>query len=175
VAQAFLIQSWFPDRVVHFAGNGPAWSISVEACFYVLFPVLAFALLPLVLAPQHAAVDDWRFYILPPARLVDFVVGMLLGIAFLRRDPEAAWPLRATSVEILAIAATALLIYASALFPLSLRFAAGIMPAWALLISVFAWRRGAISRLLEHPVLVRLGEVSYAFYLVHLAVIALFA
>lgn len=196
-AGAVLIQSWFPDRVIHFGGNGPAWSVSVEAFFYALFPVLAFALLRLfrtssprivllaagalwlaatfVLAGQHAGPDDWRFYVFPPARLVEFVAGMLLGIAFLRRDPHAAWPLRATSVEILAVAATALAIYASPLFPFSLRFSAGVMPAWALLISVFAWRRGAISRLLEHPVLVRLGEVSYAFYLVHLAVIAFFA
>ncbi|MDB5095120.1 MAG: acyltransferase 3 [Candidatus Eremiobacteraeota bacterium] len=196
-AGALLIQSWFPDRVIHFGSNGPAWSISVEAFFYALFPVLAFALLrlfrtssprivlvvagalwlaaTLVLAPQHAGSDDWRFYVFPPARLVEFVVGMLLGIAFLRRDPAAAWPLRATSVEMLAIAAAALAIYASPLFPRSLQFSAGVMPAWAFLISVFAWRRGAISRFLEHPVLVRLGEVSYAFYLVHLAVIMLFA
>jgi peptidoglycan/LPS O-acetylase OafA/YrhL len=196
-AGAFLIQSWFPDRVIHFGGNGPAWSVSVEAFFYALFPVLAFVLLRLfrtssprivlvvagvlwlaatfVLAPQHAGVDGWRFYVFPPARLVEFVVGMLLGIAFLRRAPEAPWPLRATSVEMLAIAATALVIYASPLFPLSLRFSAAVMPALAFLISVFAWRRGAISRLLEHPVLVRLGEVSYAFYLVHLAVVDLFA
>jgi len=197
VAQAFLIQSWFADRVIHFAGNAPAWSISAEAFFYALFPLIAFVLLrlfrasstrivllaagglwlaaTLVLAPQQAALDDWRYYVFPPARLVDFVVGMLLGIAFLRRDSDAAWPLRATSVEILAIAATAIVIYASPLLPLSLRFSAAVMPTWACVIFVFAWRRGAISRLLEHPVLVRLGEVSYAFYLVHLAVIDLFA
>jgi hypothetical protein len=85
---------------------------------------------------------------------------MLLGIAFLRRDPAAVWPLRATSVELLAIAATALLIYGSPLFPLSLRFSAAFMPACGLLISLFAWRRGAISRLLEHPVLVRSGGLE---------------
>jgi peptidoglycan/LPS O-acetylase OafA/YrhL len=127
----------------------------------------------LSLAPQHAAVDDWRFYVFPPGRLADFVVGMLLGIAVLRGDPSARWRLRGTSMEMLALAAIGLSVFVSPLLPLALRFSAALMPAWAFAIYVFAARRGAISRLLEHPALVRLGEVSFAFYLIHLAVIAL--
>jgi peptidoglycan/LPS O-acetylase OafA/YrhL len=192
-AQAVLLQSWFAERAVHFGGNGPSWSISVEAFFYALFPFLAFALLrafraapprtvlaaafavwalqAAVLVPQHAAVDDWRFYVFPPARLADFVVGMLLGIAVLRSGPAGRWRLRGTSMELLAIAAVGLSIFVSPLLPLALRFSAALMPAWAFAIYVFAARRGAFSRALEHPALVRLGEVSFAFYLIHLAVI----
>ena len=70
---------------------------------------------------------------------------MLLGVAFVRSDRNAAWPLRATGVEILAAAAAALLLYASPLFPPALRFGVGIMPGWALVIAVFAFGRGAIS------------------------------
>jgi peptidoglycan/LPS O-acetylase OafA/YrhL len=193
-AQAVLLQSWFAERAVHFGGNGPSWSISVEAFFYALFPLLAFALLrafraapprtvlaaafavwalqAAALVPQHAAVDDWRFYVFPPARLADFVVGMLLGVAVLRSDPAARWRLRGTSMELLALAAVGLSVFVSPLLPLALRFSAALMPAWAFAIYVFAARRGAFSRALEHPVLVRLGEVSFAFYLIHLAVIA---
>ncbi|HYW53236.1 MAG TPA: acyltransferase [Dongiaceae bacterium] len=192
-AQAVLLQSWIPVGPVYFGANGPAWSISVEAFFYACFPVLAFGLLRLfrrspphtvllcaaalwlvqllVLWPQHAAVDDWRWYVFPPSRLAEFVVGMMLGIAYLRAGERARWPLRATSVEILALAAVVLAVYVSPLVPLAVRFSAWVMPAWCAVIFVFAHRRGAISRLLSHPALVRLGEISFAFYLCHIAVV----
>jgi peptidoglycan/LPS O-acetylase OafA/YrhL len=96
---------------------------------------------------------------------------MLLGVALLRSDPAARWRLRGTSMEMLALTAIAVSIIVSPLLPLALRFSAALMPAWAFAIWVFASRRGALSRLLEHPVLVRLGEVSFAFYLIHLVVI----
>ncbi|HEY0614371.1 MAG TPA: acyltransferase [Candidatus Elarobacter sp.] len=192
-AQLALVQSWIPVGPVYFGVNGPAWSISVEALFYACFPALAFALLKLfrsatpagvllaagllwcaqaaLLWPQHAVVDDWRWYVFPPSRLIDFVVGMIAGIAFLRTAPRAVWRLRGSSAEVLALAALCLSVYVSPLLPLSMRFSAAVMPAWCAVILVFAHRRGAISRGLSHPVLVRLGEVSFAFYLCHIVVI----
>jgi peptidoglycan/LPS O-acetylase OafA/YrhL len=194
-AQALLLQSWFAATPIAFGVNGPAWSISVEAFFYALFPFVACVLLRAfrgsrphtvllaagvlwlvqasLLWPVHAAVDDWRWYVFPPSRLIDFVVGMLLGIAFLRSDQRRTWPLHPTSIEALALAGVGLAVYASPFVPLSMRFSAWVMPAWCAAIFVFAGQRGAISRLLSHPALVRLGEVSFAFYLCHLMVVKL--
>jgi peptidoglycan/LPS O-acetylase OafA/YrhL len=194
-AQALLVQSWIASVPIEFGVNGPAWSISVEAFFYVLFPFVAFGLLrafrsspphvvllgasalwlaaSILLWPQHAAVDDWRWYVFPPSRLVDFVVGMLLGIAFLRSDARKSRPLHATSIETLAIAGVCFAVVVSPFVPLSMRFSLWVMPAWCAVIFAFAGRRGAVSRILSHPVLVRLGEISFAFYLCHLAVVKL--
>ena len=194
-AQALLVQSWSASVPIEFGVNGPAWSISVEAFFYLLFPFLAFGLLralrsspphvvlvgasslwlaaSIVLWPQHAAVDDWRWYVFPPSRLVDFVVGMLLGIAFLGSDARKSRPLHATSIEALAITAVCAAVMLSPFVPLSMRFSLWVMPAWCAVILAFAGRRGAISRMLSHPLLVRLGEISFAFYLCHLAVVKL--
>lgn len=194
-AQALLVQSWIASAPIEFGVNGPAWSISVEAFFYVLFPFAAFGLLrafrsspphvvllgafslwlaaSILLWPQHAAVDDWRWYVFPPSRLVDFVVGMLLGMAFLRSDERKSRPLHATSIETLAIAAVCVAVVLSPFVPLSMRFSLWVMPAWCAVILAFAGRRGALSRMLSHPALVRLGEISFAFYLCHLAVVKL--
>ncbi len=192
-AQALLVQSWIPATAISFGANGPAWSISVEAFFYALFPFAAFVLLrafralppyavllcagavwaaqTALLWHQQAVVDDWRWYVFPPSRLADFIVGMLLGIAYVRSGERTRSALRPASTEVLALAAVALAVYVSPFVPLSLRFAAWVMPAWGFLILTFARQRGAFSRALAHPVLVRLGEVSFAFYLCHLAVI----
>ena len=194
-AQAVLLQSWIPVRAIYFGANGPAWSISCEAFFYVLFPFAAFVLLrafrstpprtvllaaagvwltlTVFLAPQQAAFDDWRWYVFPPTRLVDFLVGMMLGIAFLRSNHADRGPLRSTCDEVIALAVVGLMVYVSPLLPLSLRFSAWVIPAWCAVIYLFARQHGAISRLLAHPVPVRLGEVSFAFYLSHLATHAL--
>lgn len=36
----FLLQAWVPDVHTYFALNGVSWSLSVEAFFYLLFPLL---------------------------------------------------------------------------------------------------------------------------------------
>ena len=189
VAQVLAVQAWFPREEIYLGINSPAWSISVEAFFYALFPLLigslsrafatscaraVFTMAALTWAcaaavfaiPHHA--DVWTTYIFPPVRLVDFVVGMLLGMAFLR---GYRLPGRATAWEIAAVAAIAAAIVAIPHVPAGLQYSLWPLPFWAALIAIVALRGGAISRLLSHPAFVRLGEVSYAFYLVHLSVL----
>jgi len=188
-AQVLAVQAWFPREEIYLGINSPAWSISVEAFFYALFPLLmlslsrSFATAPartiFVMAamtwscavavfaiPHHA--DVWTTYIFPPVRLVDFVVGMLLGMAFLRgyRLPGSA-----TAWEIAAVCAIAAAIVAIPHVPAGLQYSLWPLPFWGALIAIVALRGGAISRLLSRPAFVRLGEISYAFYLVHLSVV----
>ncbi|MDP9106457.1 MAG: acyltransferase, partial [Candidatus Eremiobacteraeota bacterium] len=191
IAQVLAVQAWFPREEIYLGINSPAWSISVEAFFYALFPFLlgtisrsfatarartifvmaaaTWACAAAVFAIPHHA-DVWTTFIFPPVRLVDFVVGMLLGLAFMRgyRLPGAA-----TQWEAGAICAGAAAILAIPLVPAGWRYSLWMLPFWAVLIAVFAQRRGSISRLLSRPLFVRLGEMSYAFYLVHLTVLIL--
>lgn len=192
-AQLLLLQSWIPNELVYLGINAPAWSISTEMFFYAAFPFVARSLLrsfgvsrpgviwvaaampwaievAVALVPHPVAV--WTSYVLPPVRLADFVVGMLLGIAFLRSMPARANAGRATCVEGLALAGVMIAIAVSPHAPTALRYSLFLMPFWALLIAVFVHQSGAISRMLQRPLFVALGRASFAFYLIHWPVIA---
>ena len=192
VSQLLLVQSWVPNELVYLGINAPAWSISTEMFFYAAFPLLACSLLrsfgastpraiwiaasmPWAIAVGVALVPHpvsvWTAYVLPPVRLPDFVVGMLLGIAFLRSVP-ARRSAGATSLEAAALAGVASAIALSPLAPNALRYSLLLMPFWAVLIAVFVHQAGALSRLLQQAPFVALGRASFAFYLIHWPVIA---
>lgn len=186
VEQAFLIHAWAQNYLIRTGVNFVSWSLSVEAFFYLVFPLVAWLLFralrgasdrrvltivavcwatfAIVLAPIHLTEEAWLFYSFPPIRLPDFVLGMLLAIAFLRRSPSQR---RTTALEIGSLVTAGLALAASPIVPTSLRYAVALMPCWALIISVFGRQRGALSSMLSHPIALRLGEISFAFYLVH--------
>jgi peptidoglycan/LPS O-acetylase OafA/YrhL len=191
--QLLLVQAWVPDEKIYLGINAPAWSISAEMFFYAAFPFLMRSLLrsfrtslprvlwiaaasawavevAVALVPHRITV--WTGYVLPPVRIADFLVGMLLGIAFLRSMPARPNLARASFVEVLALAAAAGAIAVSPRAPDALRYALLLMPFWAALIGVFAHQAGAVSGILRGPAFVALGRASFAFYLIHWPVIA---
>jgi len=193
LSQLLLVQSWVPNELVYLGINAPAWSISTEMFFYAAFPFVVRSLLrsfgrstprviwiaaampwaievAVAMVPHPVAV--WTAYVLPPVRLADFVVGMLLGIAFVRSTQAPANLARATGAEALALAGVAVAIAVSPHAPDALRYSLFLMPFWAVLIAVFVHQAGLLSRLLQRPVFVALGRASFAFYLIHWPVIA---
>jgi peptidoglycan/LPS O-acetylase OafA/YrhL len=105
VATLSLTQAWSPDKSLFFGVNGVAWSLSCEALFYALFPVLivfvrrssreqrlwAMAACTTLLAAlqlgtwaaEGAVISQagpwpyWLISVLPIGRLPEFVFGML--------------------------------------------------------------------------------------------------
>jgi peptidoglycan/LPS O-acetylase OafA/YrhL len=181
------LQALFPDERVIFAGNTVGWSLSAEVFFYAMFPLLlivmrsrparrallAVALLAIGVMPTVLPGSDgsthgyWVIYVLPLQRLAEFILG--IGLAQAMRAGRRM-PIRLPAA--LALAAVAYL--AVDVAPVSFSYVAvTVVP---LLILIGAAAQSDLDRapsLLRHPVLIRLGEWSYSFYLVHLVVLRL--
>ncbi|MFM0405217.1 acyltransferase family protein [Paraburkholderia dipogonis] len=192
----FLLQSWVPSMPWFFSLNGVAWSISTEAFFYLLFPLLinriestwhwktllacALALTSIAIT---ACISDnvafWGAYIFPISRLPEFMIGIAAYYYFYSHDRQVTRT-RATIVEtamVLVVFGEMWLSHISASFIHSsqprlvsiadwLDSGAG-SPAFALLILVFARENGVLSRGLRNRVWVILGEASFALYMCH--------
>lgn len=193
-----LLQAWFPLEDVAFVPNDPAWSLCAELLFYLAFPwllprvmripahrlwtavgvlVAVTALIPLVaqLLPDQPRIDwyagdlswwqYWFVYILPVSRVPEFVLGMVLArIVAEGRRPRIGLPV-AAALLVPGYALTLALpgvtgLIAPTLLPLSLVICAGAA----------ADVDGGPAPL-GGRTLVWLGELSFAFYMVHVLVI----
>lgn len=178
---ALLLQSWIPREWIYFGYNAPAWSISNEAFFYALFPFLiaiakprlllvwGLALLGLataatILLPGATMADPaikFVMYIFPPTRLFEFMLGIALA-----RLPTRSLGIRA-ELGALALAALGLAVF---YLPMPGAFAGSLIfiPGAVAMVYVFANSSGPLSKLLKQPLLVLLGEASFALYMLHI-------
>ncbi|MFE6054815.1 acyltransferase family protein [Kitasatospora sp. NPDC056446] len=187
-----LVHPWAPSTV--YGGNPASWSLGAEAWFYLLFPVLLRVLaprrrawLPLAvlcallgpalwaagaLLPADPVLRNWLLGYLPLTRTPQFVLGVVVGLA--ARDGLLP-RLR------LAPAAAAVVLWHLALVPWHAAVPDALWygpydasqsvpaPLFAALLVAAAQRdaAGTAPRLLAGRTAVRLGEWSYAWYLVH--------
>lgn len=192
-----LLQAWFPIQGLVFSWNGPSWSISAELWFYILLPFLAAsrrlwiwglalcaiaAVIVLTFPPRppgpftfsyvHAIMQH------PAVRVVEFLAGVTAGRAY-----NAGLRLKGgTLLELAAIALAVIYVVTSPLVQNSLSVAgftkaaiwydqSGGFAVFAFAIFVFAQNTGIVSRLLAWPVLVKLGEISFSTYMLHMLII----
>ncbi|WP_416356340.1 acyltransferase family protein [Aureimonas phyllosphaerae] len=157
----------------------------VVAFAVILAATMAAVCLP-NLAVRQVLTDAWAFSPQaliqqhPVIRFAEFAAGVMLGRAWLSGFRLRLSPQIMTLAEICAIALVVL--YAVTVLPLRAvvppagqQFAlwysqSGGFVWFVALIFVFAHQKGAISRSLAHPVMIRLGEASFSFYMVHLLV-----
>lgn len=190
VTNLFLVHAWVPDITVFYGMNSVSWSLACEAFFYLLFPLLFAGLRRLperVLWPCTFAVmaviwvipvavrvlpDDlhyWAIWVLPVSRLPEFVLGILLA----RVVRAGRFPTVGTAPFVVFAVAGYV---ASAWLPFGFRIVAGTSIPLALLIAAVA-----VADVTGRPFPLRarwavwLGEVSYAFYLLHLLGLRLIA
>ncbi len=183
-----LLQAWIPVEAAYFAGSAVFWSLSCEAFFYLLFPLIHRLMSSLrtpglvgvgvgagavsltvaiaALGVQESPLARWALIIFPPLRLMEFIIGVSLGMLFRRglRLPVPLWAACALAVAGVVAAAYA---------PYSLsRYAVTLIPFVILVASLAtADLRGRVSIFRWQP-LVALGIWSYCFYLLHAMVLS---
>ena len=191
-AEALLLQAWSPDPSVYYGGNGVSWSLSCEMFFYLLFPFVvgpvrrlgrrglatlaAGTVAVLLLAPLlvggsvSAATASWLFYVFPPYRFGEFLLGMVLARAALLRlripRPGTAAAVAVAGLAGLVTVFTTVAVDGDVVARPLVALAA--LPFFALLLlaatsaEIRGGRSWAGSRTFVH-----LGEWSFAWFLVH--------
>jgi peptidoglycan/LPS O-acetylase OafA/YrhL len=185
-AVLLLVQSWVPDAHWYFALNGVSWSLSCEAFFYAVTPVVLIvaartslraawtgvaALAGVVLAASFLAASigpawDQRVWVSPWYSIVSFLAGVALAKTL--KNGEVAWPsLRAAGCVLAAVVGVVVLASWREVWPRSVATMV-VLPAIVLVLGAAA-RTDLIGRgsWLAHPWVVLLGEWSFALYLVH--------
>lgn len=195
-----LVNTWFNDVHYFFVGNRPSWSLCIEAMFYLSFPLLyrimktipekhdLFALLLVTMASLAVQVaiylwvvpnkmmgafpisqhHYWISYIFPPARIFEFLAGMFA--ARLLINGRAIMLSKTVSLALLVVTYIASM-YIPYQFSMSVVF---IIPICLLITSCAGDDLKIRKTVLNSPTSVWLGEISYAFYMVHFLVLFYF-
>jgi peptidoglycan/LPS O-acetylase OafA/YrhL len=189
-----LLQAWVPP--ICLAWNIPAWSLSVEAFFYLLFPWLASTMLrwkthsllitsaviaisvhalqhcvfPLAEtgAPGPVATSSHHFFAYSPIfHLATFVFGMALGRAYLRISTQDRNSAFFNTLMIASLASICILLSLHGLIRPVFLSDTVMVPIYGCLIFSSAHCSGMLEAVLGNRCLVALGNASYGIYIIH--------
>jgi peptidoglycan/LPS O-acetylase OafA/YrhL len=195
VASFFLVHSWIPGMT---AINGPTWSLSVEVVFYLALPwllplakrirperlwlcagvvaaaIVAVPFIAQLVLPSEPSfqgapmslVQNWFVYMLPLTRGLDFVLGMLMA-RIVKQGLMVRVPL-SVALVVLAAGFTLQIL----LMPTVHSLVSPVVLPLALVVATAAEAdlRGSPS-FFRHRSMVWLGQISYAFFVVHYLVL----
>jgi peptidoglycan/LPS O-acetylase OafA/YrhL len=187
-----LLHAWVPASTLLW--NVPSWSLSDEALFYLLFPLI---LTPLTFCRRHILIlvgllSWWAIGLVPVVfiliatnglqsglsfarwealnynpllNLPEFVLGVVAGVSFART--KRTWHLPAPDfLLLLLILSIYLILNTSPLTDAPPAKMLVILP-FLLIIVILAYSQGVIAALLGSKLFVALGEISYGIYILH--------
>ena len=184
-----LLQSWIPLSAVYYSFNGVSWFLSDMVFLVAVFPFLSRALdrrtgrwmLLLPASALYCILCIWTpadlrnsvLYINPVVRLCDFTVGILAGMWYLRLKENVSVTesvqRHKTLLRIVSVASFLGLLSMSVFIPEQYTLIAFIF--WPIAVVMLVCVSLNPGGLLSTPLLQRLGQISFPFYMVHQLVI----
>lgn len=189
-----LLHSWVPIKEVYFSYNSVSWYLANTIFFAVVFPVIFKWILRTtncgricfasVLAITYIATvllipsEEWHaiLYVSPYIRLTDFVFGIYLALAY-NKIKETQWSQKTfgngTINMLLTIIAIALLVVESVILGNYQLVAPLYWPLIAIVIitTTLSNQSGGMFTVLENRWLVRFGDSSFTFFMIHTIVL----
>lgn len=175
-AHAFLLQGWLGPLAVNW--NTPAWSLSCEMFFYLVFPLAALGILrlgwrgTLAIAAATCVLTRLMLWsgvpdpVKPLIHLADFLMGVAAA-----RIYECVPSRKGSWLYLPAFLLSAALIARPEILPPGVDLNSALRPLNAALLIGLALGGGVLARLLSTPVAVYLGKASYAMYILHVPIL----
>ena len=188
-ANLLLLQSYFPIKDFYFSINNVSWSISTEFFFYLMFPFfviwlhkfpklkyILLLIIPIIIIAEPYFKTDLKlekgiFYINPIIRSFDFILGIITCQLYRKvKDTNISFS-KGTLIELGSLLLLGIFFYFHNDVARAFRYGIYYWIQMVAIVLVFAMQKGLFSKILQNKGLIYLGEISFAFYMIHMIVI----
>lgn len=187
-----LTQSFIPSPDYYFSLNGVGWYLSSLGFCYLIFNlykrflnnikmqpiILVIILWSIQLIISGLSVNlsydetQWILYINPVMRSINFFMGMIIAKVFIEKESEGVNKNNSyTKYEFMLLALFAIIYICSVFIPRAFIWSVYYSPIIMLIIYIFSFENGKISRFLRKNILINLAGISFEFYMIHQLII----